>query len=369
MEFIDVLFVDDNELNRFLFQKNLERHFRVRSLESAKELYACLKSFRPKVLVLDWMMPEVSGLEILSTLRALPQYRDLIIIILTAKNSQDDIVTCLNHGANDYIVKPPHYPELIARIQTHMRQKEAERSIRLENQLESYRFLVSGLRHEYNNIFGALRLFLQMVDQSGIDYFQSKKDDVFDFIQRGLDLMNAFRELFVADLGDEEEIELNTLIRDCANRCQHTVLRSNEIRSVIHLDSTAPTCFILGHAEKLRRAFGNLINNALHAVQQRTDGKITLSISIQEDQMRCICIEDNGIGIEPDNLRKLGDIFFTTKGSFGGQIFDQKTSGTGLGIPIANQIFRLHGASMEFQSVLREGTRVCIRFPPPETRN
>ncbi len=112
----------------------------------------------------------------------------------------------------------------------------------------------------------------------------------------------------------------------------------------------------------MAQAIFNLIDNAVHAVAKTTDPKITI-LSEPDSEGFCLRIRDNGCGIEPGKVSKLGDAFFTTKGALGGSIHDNKTTGTGLGIPISHQILRLHGAKMQIQSVLGKGTQVTIMFP------
>jgi len=355
MNFIDILFVDDHEIMRFVVQKHLESVFKIQTLESGKELYRCLDTFRPKVLILDLMMPGMSGFDILKELRKNPAYGDLIIIVLTAKGSKDDAIECLNLGANDFMTKPPHYPEFIARIKTLLRQKEAEQSIRLESQMDAYRSLVSGLRHEYNNIFGTLRLFIQMVDWNGIEYFREKMKPVLDSIQRGLSLMDSFNQFFVSELQNPKKISLSETIE--------TALAKKSLDRVnLSLDIHSFDISLMGNQDRLAQAIFNLIDNAVHAVANTSDPQIAIRTEAVSDGY-CLRIRDNGCGIEPGKVSKLGDIFFTTKGALGGSVHDNKTTGTGLGIPISHQILRLHGAKLEIQSVLGKGTQITVHFP------
>ncbi|MCJ8344986.1 response regulator, partial [bacterium] len=141
MKFVDVVYVDDNKLNRFIVEKQLSQFFSIEVLTSGAELFELLDSYIPKVLILDWMMPEITGLDILKKLRTESKYNSLIIIMLTAKSSKESIVTCLESGANDYIVKPPNYDELVARINGLMKQREVTEHTRVQNQLRSFESL------------------------------------------------------------------------------------------------------------------------------------------------------------------------------------------------------------------------------------
>lgn len=97
-------------------------HKICRDAKSGKE---CIESYAPDVLLLDWMMPGFSGLDLLKTIREEMKNRDLFIIMVTAKMYTDDIVTAFATGADDYIIKPFPVKEMIARIENGARIKRS----------------------------------------------------------------------------------------------------------------------------------------------------------------------------------------------------------------------------------------------------
>ncbi len=358
MKFVDVLYVDDNKLNRFIVEKQLREHFSVEVLSSGEELYKVLESSIPKVLILDWMMPSLSGYDVLKDLRSNPRYKSLIIIMLTARASKDDMIRCLSEGANDYIVKPPHYPEMIARIKTLLRQRRAEDQMGLQNQLQSYETLLKGMTHEFNNIFSALRLALQMYEVKGPDYFNPKVDELKSFIQRGIDLIHHLR-------GFRNTVSLDASKIDLKESLIQAIRDFNQSRdfekSPIKLKNLAENCFVQGSPEQLAQVYDNILSNASHAITGKNGGKIQVELHEFEGSYR-ITFEDNGIGIEPEALRELGNIFYTTKGSFGDDDSGSSRVGTGLGLPTCKRILAAHNANLEIQSVLGDGTLVSIEF-------
>ena len=76
---------------------------------------------RPDLIVLDWMLPGISGIEVCRLLRSRPETRDIPIIMLTARGEESERVRGLATGADDYIVKPFSVPELMARVRTILR--------------------------------------------------------------------------------------------------------------------------------------------------------------------------------------------------------------------------------------------------------
>ncbi|ACK66075.1 response regulator receiver modulated diguanylate cyclase [Rippkaea orientalis PCC 8801] len=85
-----------------------------------------LAVINPDLILLDWMMPEISGLELCKKLKANPCYEDIPIIFLTANHDTDALLEAFKYGAIDYVTKPFHAPELLARVKTHLQLKSAQ---------------------------------------------------------------------------------------------------------------------------------------------------------------------------------------------------------------------------------------------------
>lgn len=119
---ISVLVVDDEssirEMIRFALSKS---DMTVRGAASGNEAIEKISEQPPDILLLDWMMPNMSGPQLTRRLRKDPLTKDIPIIMLTAKVSEDDKVTGLNSGADDYIIKPFSPRELVARINAVLR--------------------------------------------------------------------------------------------------------------------------------------------------------------------------------------------------------------------------------------------------------
>jgi len=117
-----ILVVDDESAIRDMIQFALERAgMECRAAADAQEALLAINACRPDLVLMDWMMPGVSGLELTRRLRKDPYTADLPIIMLTAKVTEDDKVTGLEAGTDDYIIKPFSPRELMARIRAVMR--------------------------------------------------------------------------------------------------------------------------------------------------------------------------------------------------------------------------------------------------------
>jgi diguanylate cyclase (GGDEF)-like protein len=129
-----ILIAEDNAITRKLLEKILLKGgHEVVSAENGREALELFnKNFFPIILT-DWMMPEMNGIELCKTIRESSTERYVFIILLTAKDSKDDIVVGLEAGADDYLTKPINNAELIARLNTGKRILELESSLKEAN--------------------------------------------------------------------------------------------------------------------------------------------------------------------------------------------------------------------------------------------
>lgn len=117
-----VLVVEDEQALALLLKYNLEKEGYDVIIESrGNKVLGVVESQLPQVILLDWMLPELSGVEICKLIRSKPDLKNIPIIMLTAKGQEEDKVKGLNAGADDYVTKPFSVPELMARVKTNMR--------------------------------------------------------------------------------------------------------------------------------------------------------------------------------------------------------------------------------------------------------
>ncbi|HKY89943.1 MAG TPA: phosphate regulon transcriptional regulator PhoB [Nevskiaceae bacterium] len=117
-----ILVVEDEGSIREMLKFALERaEFRVALAANAADARVRIADERPDLILMDWMMPGVSGIELSRELKGNPTTRDIPIIMVTARTEEEDKVRGLNLGCDDYVAKPFSFPELIARIHAVMR--------------------------------------------------------------------------------------------------------------------------------------------------------------------------------------------------------------------------------------------------------
>ena len=123
-----ILIVEDEEPLALLLRYNLEAEgYAVETIARGDDADTRLREHSPDLVVLDWMLPGLSGIELCRRLRARPESKALPIIMLTARGEESERVRGLATGADDYIVKPFSVPELIARVRALLRRASPER--------------------------------------------------------------------------------------------------------------------------------------------------------------------------------------------------------------------------------------------------
>ena len=128
--------VDDDNTIRDIEVYTLEQTgFSARGFADGNALFQALENEIPRLIVLDIMLPEMDGIEILKRLRSNTKYRDIPVIMATAKGTEMDKISGLNLGADDYLVKPFGVMEMVARVGAVLRrtEKKEEKAITVGN--------------------------------------------------------------------------------------------------------------------------------------------------------------------------------------------------------------------------------------------
>ena len=117
-----VMVIEDEEALSMLLSYNLEKEgYQVYTVASGLNAVSEVEKHLPSVIILDWMLPEISGVEICKLIRSKPDIKNIPIIMLTAKSQEEDKIKGLSAGADDYVTKPFSVPELMARVKTNLR--------------------------------------------------------------------------------------------------------------------------------------------------------------------------------------------------------------------------------------------------------
>ena len=150
-----VMVIEDEEAIATLLSYNLEKEgYKVIVVNNGANAVNEVDKHHPSVIILDWMLPEISGVEICKLIRSKPDIKAIPIIMLTAKSQEEDKIKGLGAGADDYVTKPFETRELIARIRAVLRRygdEESPRKLEFDNLIidkESYTITVKGEKME-----------------------------------------------------------------------------------------------------------------------------------------------------------------------------------------------------------------------------
>jgi len=376
----------------------------------------------PDVVLLDIMMPRLSGIEVLRHLKEDAQLRPIPVILVTAKSEDGDVIAGLDTGAHDYVTKPFKKEILAARVRSAVQIKQNhDRLVQLNKQLqaeiaerermqhelvraqklESIGHLAAGIAHEINtpaqyvgdntrflqeafgdfdNLFGKFDRLLQAakqgnltdelvaeveaaVHEADVDYLTEEAPKAIgqslEGIERVADIVRAMKEFSHPGNGQKQAIDLNRAIQSTL-----TVSR-NEWKYVAELVSDfAPDLPLVPCLPgDFNQVILNLVVNAAQAIADVVgDGstdKGTLTVRTRHDRNWAeIRVEDTGTGIPEDIREHVFDHFFTTK---------DVGKGTGQGLTIAHSIVvEKHGGTIAFETAVGRGTTFIVRLPITE---
>jgi len=168
-----ILVVDDERAIRDMVCMALAQElFQWKEASDAHKAEVLIKQNPPQLILLDWMMPGISGIDFARKLRRMPETRDIPIIMLTAKTEEDNVIRGLESGADDYLTKPFSPRELLARIKALLRRSKSESTqeiININNLMldtSSYRVEGNGQTIDLGPTeFKLLRFFMENPDR------------------------------------------------------------------------------------------------------------------------------------------------------------------------------------------------------------
>jgi signal transduction histidine kinase len=313
----------------------------------------------PDLLLLDWMLPGVSGLEICHSARQRWDALRLPILMVTAKTDPESVYAAFDAGASDYVGKPFRGAELRARIGAHLRTRrlweERERMeghLRERDKLFTLGLLAGGVAHDLNNPLAVISAHAQVLQRRTQDgETREQLAGILSAVDRCsrivADLLN-FARRHPAERG---AVDVGQVLRETLGMRERQISTSGtDLR--VEVDEALPP--IEADAHQLQQVFLNILVNGEQALRERGRTLRVRAVPVQEP-VPSVVVEfwNDGPPIPPDVLPHIFDPLFTTKPG---------EEGTGLGLFICRRIVREHGGWLDVRSDA-EGTAFTVRLP------
>ncbi len=365
-----ILVVDDEPINRQVLRSQLEMvGYRVEVAIDGLQGLKLLEKLNPQVILLDVMMPRLSGYQTCYRIRQKYSASEMPIILLTAKDQPEDTVRGFQHGANDYLTKPFSREELLIRVRFHLKLSKATSEV--------YR-MMDDLRGMQNQLIQSAKLAAVGEMTSGIAHELKTPLAGISTILSGVELAKQLHQEIDMDAACSR---VNLLVKRCSAIIEHMrnySRRTEEIHSQtqiinqllkntlllvepqlkriggkleLHLGHDLP--FVAGNDIQLEQVFINLCNNACDAMEQSKERILTIQSMAEGDEV-VVRVSDTGTGMRPEVQERVFESFFTTKSA---------DKGTGLGMSISQNIIEQHKGQIRFNSELGRGTTFEIYLP------
>ena len=187
-----ILVVEDEEDTRFILNRLLSKNnYDVKTAENGEAALEVLKEFNPKVVLADWTMPVMDGLQLCDILKSKEETKLIYYIVLTARASLKDRVTGLDVGADDFLVKPVENQELLARIRSGVRIHNLQNELKNIEHNKALIEMAATLGHQINNPLGSLVLAVNNL-QEDLKKSKSKHDDDLFIITQSIERISKF---------------------------------------------------------------------------------------------------------------------------------------------------------------------------------
>jgi two-component system, sensor histidine kinase and response regulator len=360
-----ILVIDDSPLNLQLAAHTLSANYELILVNSGEKGIRIAIEKEPDLILLDIMMPEMSGFEVCVKLKNAVKVKEIPVIFVTAKTQEEDIIHGYDAGGVDYVMKPFRAKELLTRVKTQLAIKEHQNKIEQmnvylnevnKNRDKLFSIISHDLRGNADRIDSLAEIIMNSPDYDGLSPGLKKPIDMLSNSSKrnkGLvdDLLLWARNQFDQIKFKPIQINLENIIDQVETQMKGALkAKYIKLNKQIYEDLN-----LLADKDMLTVLFRNLLSNAIKF--SHTEGEIIIKCWQQNDFIT-IEIIDQGVGISEDDLNKLFDkkINFSTYGTNG-------EKGTGLGLELCTDFVSKHNGSIKAESELGKGSTFRIVLP------
>jgi two-component system, sensor histidine kinase and response regulator len=372
MEHLNVLIVDDEPGMRLGAARALKGAvmeveelgatvgFQSATVDSGEGALAQLRGGQVDLMLLDYKLPDMTGLDVMDQVRA--EHLEVLTIIITAYASIEVAISTTRNGAFDFLAKP-FTPEdlrnVVRKASVHLLANRRARALELEKRRVRFEF-ISVLAHELKSPLAAVEGYLQMMRRRTVG------DDIGSYdhaIERSLGRLAGMRRM-IADLLEMTRIESGEMERrlvpldvvKCASAAIEDVSVEAKQRDIaIELHAPGPLFFVADDTE-LAIVLNNLLSNAVKYNRDR--GRVDVFVG-EAGGALLIEVRDTGLGMSPSEKKQLFKEFSRIRNAETADI-----PGSGLGLSILKKIVRLYGGTVTVVSEPGAGTTFTVSLKP-----
>lgn len=360
-----ILIVDDVVSNVLLLKILLtNENFQVCTANNGTMCIEMVKKEHPDLILLDVMMPDISGFDTAVILKKDEESKDIPIIFLTALNTPADLVHGFQVGANDFLTKPFNKEELVMRVMQQISLVAAKRIIEKQNAelraiLSNRDKMYSVIAHDLRSPMASIRMVLNLVVQS------STPDTVGPELYTLLDQANRESEE-VHDLLDNllkwtksqtgrlnvvtQDLDLNDIIPGVVDIF---VMIAQTKNVKLDLRNTDQPLVVRADNDMLKTVVRNFMSNAIKFSPEGSTIEIFMGT---EGDFAKVSVRDHGVGIAADRIDTIFHKGETTYGTSGEE-------GSGLGLQLCQDFARKNGGDCTVESVEGEGSTFSVLVP------
>lgn len=353
---VNILAVDDTADNLFLLESLLDEidDYQIHLAENGEEALAAIAQTPPDVILLDIMMPGLSGYDVAKWVRENPQLPYIPILLLTA-HEKSSLVKGLDAGADDFLRKPFDVDELLARVRSMVRLK---RSIDAHRHMVQQRDdFVARLTHDLRTPLVAANRVLDLCLKGTFgDIDDEAQTALVNIVTNNTNLLkmaNTLLEVYRHDAGQKALAISNVSLKSLGDQVVTELAPlANQKDLKLTLEVT-DDYVIRGDQLELRRLLTNLVGNAIKFTDA---GHITVRLHADKETV-CLDVEDTGPGISEADQHQIFEWF---------RQGDHMRAGSGLGLHLSQRIAQLHNGRIVLQSELGKGSTFGLRLPLPK---
>ena len=353
-----ILIVDDSPEQIHITGSILAEHgYEVLVASNGDAALSILERELPDLILLDIHMNGMDGFSLCRQIRSNPCFQDTAIIFMTVSQDRESLEIGFSLGAQDYIIKPCHESELLARVGAHVRIVSQSRELKAAyKELNQFCHTVS---HDLKSPLQVMEQLTQLLREELSPIGTPSTEDIQNIINR-LQHKCEITEAMISRLLELSEMASLPCCPepvDAANLIQAIFTELTSLEPDRHITLkivTQPFPHLQGDPTLLTLLFQNVLGNAVKFTRLRNDAQIMITAFPQCDG-QLIKIQDNGAGFDMTASDKMFHIFerFHTAKEF---------EGSGVGLVIVKRIMERHGGTVSIESVPNVGTTVSLYF-------